>query len=72
MLIVPDFICIYLCIYVYLILITCVPIMSYDINKEKFSTFLKRMGLSKRFSTAEKILNIGSFTISSVQTPSKL
>ena len=35
--------------------------MSYDINKEKFSTFLKRMGLSKRFSTAEKILNIGSF-----------
>ena len=46
--------------------------MSYDINKEKFSTFLKRMGLSKRFSTAEKILNIGSFTISSVQTPSKL
>ena len=60
-LIVPDFICIYLCIYVYLILITCVPIMGYDINKEKFATFLKRTGLSKRFSTAEKILNVGSF-----------
>lgn len=44
----------------YLILFTSVPIMRHEINKEKFSTFSKRAGLSKRLST-KKNVNKGLF-----------